>query len=177
MCGVCRCCTVYGSSWLLRVWTLLLFLTFIIKTDFLAATQQHGKSNNNVKSRWAFLFTNRGKVSIILPPESTSPLAHTCMWHCIVFQAARHRWCLRIDVLRFQRWNLRSFWSGVMDSCVSESAQMKGFITKITSAVGSSFVHRDGDVPTCRVWPVHAAAGPWSNLQECSTIPQTYISD
>lgn len=32
-----------------------------------------------------------------------------------------------------------------MDPCVSESTQMKGFITKITSVVGSSFVHRDED--------------------------------
>lgn len=50
---------------------------------------------------------------------------------------------LRIELLRFQRGNMSSFWSRVMDLCVFESTQMKGFIAQITSVVNSSAVHRD----------------------------------
>lgn len=50
---------------------------------------------------------------------------------------------LRIELLRLERWNLRSFWSRVMDLCGSETTQMKGFVTNITSVVWSSSVHRD----------------------------------
>lgn len=50
---------------------------------------------------------------------------------------------LRIELLRFQRGNMSRFWSRVMDLCVWIHTHTRGFITKITSVVGSSSGPRD----------------------------------
>lgn len=77
---------------------------------------------------------------------------------------------LRIELLRLERWNLRSFWSRVMDLCVSETTQMKAFVTNNTSAVRSSSVHRD---KAYRPYPVRV---PLSN-HSCAIWQTQWINE